>query len=195
MVDETVVRLAADDLAKLSRLCLACTGFYEMVEGHPASDATAAEILGPLAPEYAACVKHVFAVMKDGALIAVIELLQGHPSARDWCIGLLLVNPQHRRRGLGARLCTAILDWIAEHDGAMVRLVVQQQNAAVFLGNPLDQEDVGSDGGPRIPLTVIEEEVAGHVDVLNVLVPPLEGGDQVEHLLEVEVGFRHGLAV
>jgi GNAT superfamily N-acetyltransferase len=126
--DATIVRLAEADFGRLSRLCLSCSGFYELVEGRPASDATAAEILGPLAPQYAACAKHVFAVEKGGDLIAVTELLQGHPSARDWYIGLLLVDPEHRGRGLGARLCAAILDWIGGHDGVMVRLVVQQQN-------------------------------------------------------------------
>ena len=126
--DATTVRLAAGDLGRLSRLCLSCSGFYELVEGRPASDATAAETLGPLAPQYGACAKHVFAVAKGGDLIAVTELLQGHPSAREWYIGLLLVDPEHRRRGLGARLCAATIDWIGGHDGVIVRLVVQQQN-------------------------------------------------------------------
>lgn len=129
IVDETLVSLGPDDLGRLTRLCLACTGFFELVEGQPAGDAAAAEILGPLPPEYAGRVKHVFAVERAGDLMAVVELLQGHPTARDWYIGLLLIDPQHRGRRLGTRLCAAVLDWIAALEGATVRLVVQHQNS------------------------------------------------------------------
>jgi len=129
MPESQVVRLGEADLVRLSRLCLGSSAFYELVEGEPASDATAAEILGPLTSEYALGTKHVWGVEDGDELVAVAELLQGHPSARGWYIGLLLVDPAHRGRGLGTRFCAAILDWITCQDGATVRLVVQQQNA------------------------------------------------------------------
>ena len=122
------VRLVEADLPALSRLCQKCTAFFELVEGESATEATAEEILGPLDPDYAHGVKHVWGVQRDGEWIAVAELLQGHPGVRDWYIGLLLVDPEHRRQGLGGRFCAGILEWIARLGGSTVRLLVHQQN-------------------------------------------------------------------
>jgi predicted GNAT family N-acyltransferase len=124
-----VVRLEVMDLLELSRLCLRCTAFFELIEGRSATDATAAEILGPLDSAYSHGVRHVWGVKQDGELIAVADLLQGHPDVRDWYIGLLLIDPDNRRKGLGARFCSGILNWINRLNGASVRLIVQQQNA------------------------------------------------------------------
>jgi ribosomal protein S18 acetylase RimI-like enzyme len=122
-------RLAAADQARLLQLCQSCAAFYELIEGQPPGDETAAEILGPLESKYARGIKHVWGVEKEGALIAVAELLEGYPSAHDWYIGLLLVAPEHRRRGVGAQLCAAIVRWMGRRGASVVRLVVHQQNA------------------------------------------------------------------
>ena len=128
IADANVVRLEETDLPRLSRLCVDCTAFFELVEGQPGGDATAAEILGPLASEYARGTRHVFGLQRNDELIGVADLLQGYPSAREWFIGLLLLHPEHRGGGLGARLCRDILDWIRVQGGIAVRLVVQHQN-------------------------------------------------------------------
>lgn len=126
---EEVVRLDEADFSALSRLCLRSTTFFELIDGRPATEATAAEILGPLAPEYAHGTKHVFGLKLSRELIAVAELLQGYPHATDWYIGLLLIDPSCRRQGLGARFCAGMLTWIRQLGGSAVRLVVQEQNA------------------------------------------------------------------
>jgi len=123
-----VFPLSDPDLPKLKDLCLVCTAFYELVEGQPATEATAAEILGPLEPRYVHGTKHVWGVEAQGKLVAVAELLEGHPTTHDWYIGLLLVAPEQRRKGLGTRFCEMILDWLAVHRATTVRLVVHKQN-------------------------------------------------------------------
>jgi len=127
------VRLDETDLVELYRLCVSCTAFFELIEGRPATEATAAEILGPLESSYAHGVRHVWGVKRDGELIAVADLLEGHPGPREWYIGLLLIDPEHRRKGLGAEFCAGILNWIARLGGSTVRLIVQQQNPGARL--------------------------------------------------------------
>jgi ribosomal protein S18 acetylase RimI-like enzyme len=123
------VLLGELDLPRLTELCLDCTAFYELVEGQPATDATAAEILGPLEQKYARGIKHVWGVEARGKLTAVAELLQGYPSTHEWYIGLLLVAPEQRRKGLGTEFCIMMLTWMAARGAKTVRLVVHQQNA------------------------------------------------------------------
>jgi hypothetical protein len=38
--------LGQSDVPRLKDLCLACSAFYELIEGQPANEATAAELLG-----------------------------------------------------------------------------------------------------------------------------------------------------
>jgi ribosomal protein S18 acetylase RimI-like enzyme len=122
------VRLGESDRSRLKDLCLSCAAFYELIEGQAATEATAAEILGPLEPKYAQGTKHVWGVEAHGKLIAVAELLQGYPSTHDWYIGLLLVAPEQRRKGIGRQLCESVMRWMAVHGAKTVRLVVHRQN-------------------------------------------------------------------
>jgi len=125
-----VVPLGAPDLPRVKDLCLACTAFYELIEGQPATEATGAEILGPLEARYAHGTKHVWGVeAPQGNLLAIAELLEGHPAAQEWYIGLLLVAPEQRRRRLGSDLCQAVLQALAARRARTVRLVVHRKNA------------------------------------------------------------------
>lgn len=146
-----LVPLTAADLARLSRLCVACTDFFELVEGTPGGEATAAEILGPLPTEYARGTKHVFGLARADELVGVVDLLEGYPSPREWYIGLLLLLPDDRGKGLGAQVCAEILRWIGVRGGTAVRLIVQHQNprARVFwerMGFSLEREAVTKSG-------------------------------------------------
>jgi ribosomal protein S18 acetylase RimI-like enzyme len=152
--------LIAADLPRLSLLCRSCADFYELVEGQAPSDATAAEILGPLDAKYAQGAKHVWGVEKEGKLIAVAELLEGYPSTHDWYIGLLLVAPEHRRRRVGAQLCAALVRWMRQRDATVVRLVVHQQNAGARTfwerqGFTLEREDLKRSGRLEGPVWIL----------------------------------------
>lgn len=164
VADAEAVRLNEADLGDLSRLCLSCTAFYELIEGQPATQATAAEILGPLDSEYAHGVKHVWGLRRGAKLIAVAELLQGHPEARDWYIGLLLIDPEYRRKGLGAQFCAGILDWIGRLGGSTVRLIVQQQNAGARTfwerqGFEIEREVLKKSGGRESMVWILARQI------------------------------------
>jgi ribosomal protein S18 acetylase RimI-like enzyme len=158
------VRLTAADRPRLLQLCQRCAAFYELVEGQPPSDETAAEILGPLDAKYARGTKHVWGVEKAGALIAVAELLEGYPSAHDWYIGLLLIAPEQRRRGVGTQLCASLLDWMGERGASIVRLVVHRQNAGARAfwprqGFMVEREDFKRSGRLEGPVWILARAV------------------------------------
>ena len=124
------VRLTETDHQRVSDLCRGCSAFFELVEGQPATAATAAEILGPLESRYADGTKHVWGFEKEGRLTALAEILEGYPSMREWYIGLLLIAPEERGKGMGTQLCACILEWMRAEGATTVRLVVQRQNSA-----------------------------------------------------------------
>lgn len=124
-----MIRLVPSDLPELSELCRACTEYYELVEGRPATEESAAEILGPPDARLAHGTKHVWGIESHDKLIAVGELLQDHPAPGEWYIGLMLVAPAQRRNGLGTGFCKALLDWMATQGARTARLGVHERNA------------------------------------------------------------------
>ena len=161
-----VVPLGDPDLPRLKDLCLACTAFYELIEGQPATEATAAEILGPLGPKYPHGTKRVWGVEADGKLVAVAELLEGHPTPHEWYIGLLLVAPEHRRQGLGGNFCRVILERLAARGATAARLVVHQQNAVARAfwekqGFALERAVVKRSGRMEGPVAIFVRSVGG----------------------------------
>jgi len=162
-----VVPLGDPDLPRVTELCLACTAFYELIEGEPATEATAAEILGPLEARYAHGTKHVWGVeAPQGNLVALAELLEGHPTAQEWYIGLLLVTPEQRRRGLGSDFCQVILQSLAARRARAVRLVVHRQNAVARTfweqqGFAPERETVKRSGRLEGPVEIFVRPVEG----------------------------------
>jgi ribosomal protein S18 acetylase RimI-like enzyme len=158
--DGRFLRLTSADLPRLLKLCQSCAAFYELIEGQAPNDETAAEILGPLDAKYARGTKHGWGVEKKGALIAVVELLEGYPSAHDWYIGLLLIAPEQRRRGVGTQLCAALMRWMGQRGASLVRLVVQQQNAGARAfwerqGFMVEREDLKRSGRLEGPVWIL----------------------------------------
>lgn len=57
-----------------------------------------------------------------GAGIGLIEILKGHPSITDWYIGLLMIDPEYRKHGLGKAALNWVLD--AARKTAVTRLLL-----------------------------------------------------------------------
>jgi GNAT superfamily N-acetyltransferase len=159
------VVLGDGDRARLAAFCAATSDFFELIEGQPGGDAQAAELLAPLEPPYDDGVRTVWGFERDGRLVAVAELLGGYPTERDWYIGLLLLHPDERARGLGRALVAAVRRWLAERDGDVVRVVVQEQNprARAFWereGFTLEREVVKRTGAREGKVAVLARAIA-----------------------------------
>src|SRR6185436_3510729 len=63
-------------------------------------------------------------------LIAFAQLSRDFPKPSEWWLGLLVLDPAVRGRGLGARIHQEIVDWIAVQSGTALWLAVQTENEA-----------------------------------------------------------------
>jgi GNAT superfamily N-acetyltransferase len=125
----TVVKLGAEDVPALRELLERCHVFMTLAYGALEPDA-AEQLLESLPPQKTLEDKFTFGLYADGTkeLLGVLDAIRGFPESDEWIIGLLLLDPDRRRAGLGARFLGAFEQWVRGQGAAGLRLVVQEQN-------------------------------------------------------------------
>lgn len=121
--------IGEDEVGALQALLEAGTAFAEQVTGYPTGPSDALSTLLQLPEGLPEQAKTVLGLWLGDRLVGVADVLRGHPDERTATLGLLLVAPDVRRRGLGRRLHDAVL---ARAVGAAerVRIGVVDTNAA-----------------------------------------------------------------
>jgi ribosomal protein S18 acetylase RimI-like enzyme len=127
----TVVSLSAGrDVVRLQRLLERCSDYYELHEGWPTPLDAGEYELTPIPGVVAAEDFMVIALEEgnDGALNAFLQILKNAPERGTWWIGLLVVAPELRSRGVGAELLQHGLAAAAEEGVTTVKLAVSVHN-------------------------------------------------------------------
>jgi ribosomal protein S18 acetylase RimI-like enzyme len=109
-------------------LCRRVTDFFELVQREPASESSVTEILEVGPPGIDASKKVVLGFRRGDALIGIVDLIDGYPTQGTWYVGLFVLEPDERGRGLGRTIWAELEGWIRKNSGHTVRLVVQKQN-------------------------------------------------------------------
>lgn len=159
------MQLHADrDAIRLQSFLERCSDYYELHEGW-ATPADAGEY--ELSPDPNTIWKElsVYALEESsgGALNAIVQIVLNCPEQGSWWIGLLVVAPELRSRGIGAEIVRQTLALAAADGVTAVKL-------AVSLKNPRGQrfwESAGfRDTGAVRPVTAR----SGHVDQGRIMV-------------------------
>ncbi len=124
--------ISGSAVAELRELLERCADFEVMVTGSPPDAHAAADLLVEVPPDHALRDKLVIGVWTDQGLTAAIDLLRDFPDPHAWYLGILLVAPEARGRGLGAAIVAALRPWVVAQGGWTIRLIVQEQNPAAL---------------------------------------------------------------
>lgn len=124
-----IVRLTwPNDVARLQHLLDRCSDYYELHEGWPTpSDAGEYELI-PVPSGFTQEDLFVFALDSGDALQAIIQLLRNYPRPGTWWVGLLVVAPEMRSRGIGSALVRHAIEAAAADGATTMRLAVSVHN-------------------------------------------------------------------
>lgn len=123
----TARRLHADPEA-VTAFCEQADAFFRLVRGASSAAENARDLLSSRPAGVPLDRKHVVGFERNGAVVAIVDLLEAYPSEAEWYVGVLVLSPHERGRGLGTALWNAVEHWIRAEGGRHVRLIVQEQN-------------------------------------------------------------------
>ena len=72
--------------------------------------------------------KHYVGFYQDGALAAVMDLIDGYPEERDCFIGFFMMNKSLQGRGIGSELIREVCACLGENGYGAVRLGIDKAN-------------------------------------------------------------------
>lgn len=123
-----MIRVSLEAAPALQRLLDRSTEFWELCEGAPPAPDAAAKEIDSIAPGKTLDDTLCFAVYEGEAMIAFVNLARAFPKPTEWWLALLLLDPEHRRRGLGVQVHREIVDFVAAQGATQLWLAVLTKN-------------------------------------------------------------------
>ncbi len=131
--DYTVRWLTKEDLPALQDLLVRGTDFFEMIEGEPTAANAAEKVSTDGPPGWGLEGKFLFGAFDSkGVMAAVIEGFRGYPEQDVYWIGLFLLDPACRKRGVGGGLINSFFTWARNEGASQIGLGVQENNTNAF---------------------------------------------------------------
>ncbi len=156
--------LQSGDLIALQDLLERCSDYNELVKGEPPGPSDAYSLLHSLPEGKGFEDKFVLGIYTGSdELIGVLDTVRDYPENSSWWLGLLLLDPMYRNKGLGREIYTSYEVW-AKHLGAeQIYLGVVEPNEKGYhfwqhVGfETIDKRPAGTDG-KRVSAVIVMEK-------------------------------------
>jgi GNAT superfamily N-acetyltransferase len=121
--------LGPDDFPALQALLERSADYFYLVEGQPPRPDEATNLAKDCPPGWTTADKLLIGITdQENSLLAVIDGMCGYPKEGIFWIGLMLVDPSKRGRGLGTRILAGFENWAASQGAKQIRLGVVEEN-------------------------------------------------------------------
>lgn len=129
IMDDLVLLHWPKDSARVLHLCEQARDYVEMETGEAPNLAYVRENMTDAPPDVPIdqiwCWGHLGS---DGALDGIATCLKGYYEADDWYLGLLLLSPAARAKGLGTQMVQHVIDQARADNAACLRVAVLDTN-------------------------------------------------------------------
>jgi GNAT superfamily N-acetyltransferase len=121
------------DLGELQTLLERCADYSLMVDGSPPNPSEASTLLVDCPEGKTIVDKFVFGFSsKKQGLIGVLDTIRDYPTQSDWWLGLLLLDPAQRNKGLGKRIYQSFEQWVSQQGARRIFLGVVEVNHKAY---------------------------------------------------------------
>ena len=127
--DYRIEHLRQEHIRALQGLLEKCTDYSELVTGLPPDSSSAQTLLVDHPEEKSLDDKYVIGVFNiEGELVGVLDVVRNYPVQHEWWLGLLLLDPQYRSKGLGRQVYYQFEQWVSRQGVQSIWLGVVEQN-------------------------------------------------------------------
>jgi len=105
-----------------------CDDYFQMAEGKSPDGDNVKELFEDLPPGKHLKDKEVYGLFRQGTLLGVVDLVKDFPEKAEWIIGLMLLDPSVRNKGLASATHKVISDYAFEAGAEKLRVGVLKQN-------------------------------------------------------------------
>ncbi len=128
-----VTLLQAENCADLQALLERNPDYFQLVSGLPPNPSAAYSLLTSLPEGKTLDEKLVIGISTGNqTLIGVLDIVCNYPAQNEWWIGLLLLDPAYRRKGLGGQIHRAFEKWAIQYGVKRIWLGVIDQNQDAY---------------------------------------------------------------
>jgi GNAT superfamily N-acetyltransferase len=128
-----IVPLSVDDEERIQQFLVECSDYQMLESGQPVQPGDAHAYLFDLPPNKTMDDKFTFAIEKDTRIIALLDVLRDYKAKDNWWIGLLLISPSLRGKGLGRQIIDYIIQNLTRDGVREIQLAVLEENEAGLL--------------------------------------------------------------
>ena len=125
--------IQGNDLGDLQSLLEKCADYSLMVDGTLPNPSEAASLLVDCPVGKTIVDKFVFGFSNgEQGLIGMLDAVRDYPTQGDWWLGLLLLDPAQRNKGLGRRIYQSFEDWVSQQGARRIFLGVVEENQKAY---------------------------------------------------------------
>lgn len=129
----SVESLELRDAERLQKLYEKCADYAYLVDGQPPSPTAAREEFFAVPEGKSLCDKFMFGLFApQHELIGLIESIRGYPNEQTWWVGLVVLAPEYRRKGLLNPLVQSFEHWVAKRGMSYIMGSVVEANIKVL---------------------------------------------------------------
>jgi len=131
--DYYVSKLEFEHCELLQKLFDRCADYAMIVEGESVSPTAAQEMFQAVPPGRSTDDKFVYGLLdRGGNILGVLEGMRHYPDESIWWIGLLMLAPEVRERGLGRKLVQSFCEYVHSEQGTAIMLGVVEENRSAY---------------------------------------------------------------
>ncbi len=116
------------DFEAVRALLIACNDYVIFEQGEPTDDAYVTGYFRNCPPGQNPVLKHSIGVFDGETLVGLVDLIDGYPRPRDCYLGLLLLTPKARGRGLGPQVLDRLITAAQARSNKRMLLCVLEEN-------------------------------------------------------------------
>lgn len=127
-----IIKINNTDVEAIQSVFVKCRDFVILVDGNEPSDDSGEMFLSDLPAGKGLEDKFSFGIYDLDEMIGIVDLIRDYKIVGEWYLGLLIIDPKYRAKGLGTAIHNWIKTFVLDNGGSKMSLGVVANNTKAY---------------------------------------------------------------